>query len=54
MTPEPDKEYYNGIDEQLFNCNVLNPRLHMSKFDMVKAGTLIVRTVHTEYMTTVD
>lgn len=51
MSPEPDYDYYNNIDEILFECPVINPKrpLRAGNFLMCKAGGLLMRTANTTF-----
>lgn len=57
MTPEPEPEYYQNVDEQYFDGekHILKPLeqlvFRLSRFEKCKAGTITVRTTYTEITT---
>lgn len=59
MTPEPEPEYYKGIDDHFFEDVKKEPEkpqksamFGLSRFEKVKAGQL-VRTTYTEITTAI-
>jgi hypothetical protein len=59
MTPEPEPEYYKGIDDHFFDDTKRTPEkpdktslFGLSRFEKCKAGQL-VRTKHSEISTAI-
>lgn len=57
MTPEPEDEYYKGIDDHFFDGLEAKPIeeivFGLSRFEKCKAGKFLMETAHTEISTAI-